>query len=56
MARIIPDMPQRGAAKNLLSVVDNYYAPARDRMGEAAMAKGFGDVSNLLGKTRRNGW
>ena len=55
MARIIPDMPQRGAAKNLLSVVDNYYAPARDRMGEAAMAKGFGDVSNLLGGMAQQG-
>ena len=49
MARIIPEMPTRGAAKSLLSVVDNYYSPARDVMGENAIAKGFGDVSNLLG-------
>ena len=49
MARIIPQTPQRGAARNLLSVVDTYYAPARDRMGEAALQKGFGDVSKLVG-------
>jgi hypothetical protein len=49
MARITPDMPQRGAARNLLQVVDNYYRPARDRMGEAAMAKGFQDMSNFVG-------
>ena len=49
MARIIPNTPQRGAARNLLSVVDSYYAPARDRMGEAALQKGFGDVSKLVG-------
>jgi hypothetical protein len=49
MARITPDMPQRGAARNLLQVVDNYYRPARDRMGEDAMAKGFQDMSNFVG-------
>lgn len=42
-------MPQRGAARNLLSVVDSYYAPARDRMGEAAMVNGIKDVSKTLG-------
>ena len=49
MARITPQMPQRGAARNLLSVVDSYYAPARDRMGEAAMVNGIKDVSKTLG-------
>ena len=49
MARIIPQTPQRGAARNLLSVVDTYYAPARDRMGEAAMVNGIKDVSKTLG-------
>lgn len=49
MARITPDMPQRGAARNLLSVVDNYYRPARDRVGEAAMSQGFQAASNFLG-------
>ena len=49
MARITPDMPQRGAARNLLQVVDNYYRPARDRMGEAAMSKGLQDMSNFVG-------
>jgi hypothetical protein len=53
MARITPDMPQRGAARNLLQVVDNYYRPARDRMGEAAMAKGFQDMSNFVGNEAR---
>ena len=49
MARITPDMPQRGGARNLLSVVDNYYRPARDRVGEAAMSQGFQAASNFLG-------
>lgn len=49
MARITPDMPQRGAARNLLQVVDNYYRPARDRVGEAAMSQGFQAASNFLG-------
>ena len=49
MARITPDVPQRGAARNLLNVVDNYYRPARDRMGEAAMSRGLQDVSRVLG-------
>ncbi|WMM95747.1 hypothetical protein CRP403_gp33 [Roseobacter phage CRP-403] len=49
MARITPEMPQRGASRNLIQVIDNYYRPARDRMGEAAMAKGFSDVSNFFG-------
>ena len=49
MARITPQMPQRGAARNLLSVVDSYYAPARDRMGEAAIVNGIKDVSKTLG-------
>lgn len=49
MARITPEMPQRGASRNLIQVIDNYYRPARDRMGEAAMAQGFSDVSNFFG-------
>ena len=48
MARITPNMPTRGAAQNLLSVVDNYYAPARDRMGEAAMVNGVKAMSGTL--------
>ncbi|MFS9668818.1 hypothetical protein, partial [Klebsiella pneumoniae] len=49
MARITPEMPQRGASRNLIQVIDNYYRPARDRVGEAAMARGFSDVSNFFG-------
>jgi hypothetical protein len=49
MARITPEMPQRGASRNLIQVIDNYYRPARDRMGEAAIAKGFSDASNFFG-------
>ena len=49
MARITPEMPQRGASRNLIQVIDNYYRPARDRVGEAAMAQGFSDVSNFFG-------
>lgn len=49
MARITPDIPQRGAARNLLNVVDNYYRPARDRVGEAAMSEGFNAASNYFG-------
>ena len=48
MARITPNMPTRGAAQNLLSVVDNYYAPARDRMGEAALVNGVKAMSGTL--------
>lgn len=48
--RITPDTPQRGASQNLLRVIDNYYRPARDRVGEAAMSRGFRDISNFFGK------
>ena len=47
MARITPNVPQRGAANNLLNVVDTYYSPARDRVGEAAMSQGFNAASNV---------
>lgn len=47
MARITPDVPQRGAARNLLNVVDTYYRPARDRVGEAAMSQGLNAASNV---------
>lgn len=47
--RITPDVPQRGASQNLLRVIDNYYRPARDRVGEAGMVRGFRDVSNFFG-------
>lgn len=47
--RITPETPQRGASQNLLRVIDNYYRPARDRVGEAAMAKGFNDASRFFG-------
>jgi hypothetical protein len=47
--RITPDTPQRGASQNLLRVIDSYYRPARDRVGEAAMSQGFRDVSNFFG-------
>lgn len=53
MARITPETPQRGSARNLLNVVDNYYQPARDRMGEAAIAKGFDAASNVASTLSR---
>lgn len=49
MARITPDVPQRGASQNLLRVIDNYYRPARDVMGEQAMVQGFNSMSNFFG-------
>ena len=55
MARITPDMPQRGAARNLLNVVDNYYQPARDRVGEAAMSQGLSAVSGIADTMARKG-
>ena len=50
MARVTPDVPQRGAAQNLLNVVDNYYAPARDRVGEQGMSQGLEAASNFFGQ------
>ena len=55
MARITPDTPQRGAARNLLNVVDNYYRPARDRMGEAAMSQGLNAASGIAQTMARKG-
>lgn len=55
MARITPDMPQRGAAGNLLNVVDNYYRPARDRMGEAAISQGLNAASGIAQTMTRKG-
>jgi hypothetical protein len=48
--RLNPDIPTRGTANNLIQVLDTYYRPARDVMGEQAMSQGFNSVSSFLGK------
>ncbi|WMM94911.1 hypothetical protein CRP804_gp33 [Roseobacter phage CRP-804] len=48
--RLNPDIPTRGTAQNLVQVLDTYYRPARDVMGERAIAEGFNSISNFLGK------
>lgn len=53
MARITPDVPQRGASQNLLRVIDNYYRPARDVVGERAMSEGFSAVSGFFANEAR---
>lgn len=47
--RLNPQVPQRGASNNLVQVLDTYYRPARDQMGEQAMSTGFGALSAFLG-------
>lgn len=48
--RLNPQTPVRGPAENLISALDTYYSPARDRMGAQAMVQGFNSAANLASK------
>lgn len=47
--RLNPNAPSRGQTENLVQVLDSYVRPARDVMGEQAMARGFSDMGRTLG-------
>lgn len=51
--RLNPNAPARGATENLVQVLDTYVRPARDVMGEQAMAQGFNSLSQTVGNYSR---
>lgn len=58
--RVAPESKVRGPTRSFVESLDNFYAPARDRVGEQALQQGFADLSGAIepfmanAKKRRN--
>lgn len=46
--RVNPDAPTRSPARSFTKVLDNYYAPARDRRSEQALQRGLSDFAGVF--------